>query len=77
MRLQNFLKNKKLIHCEILAASVRNVRQFREAAQAGADIATLPLSVIKKLLSHHKTVEGMQGFVKDVVPEYKKLISTK
>jgi transaldolase len=59
---------------KVLAASVRNVRQFREAAEAGAHIATVPLSVIKKLLVHKKTKEGMKKFTKDIVPEYAKLL---
>ena len=59
---------------EVLAASVRNVRQFREAAEAGAHIATVPLKVIKQLLVHKKTKEGMKKFTKDIVPEYAKLL---
>lgn len=55
---------------EILAASIRNVRQFREVADAGAHIATLPLKVIQQLLVHNKTREGMKNFTKDIVPEY-------
>ena len=57
----------------VLAASIRNPRQLREAALAGADIATLPFSVIVKLLSHFKTREGMQKFTQDIVPEYAEL----
>ncbi len=59
---------------KVLAASIRNVRQFREAAEAGAHIATVPLSVIRKLLIHKKTREGMKKFTKDVVPEYARLL---
>ena len=55
---------------EVLAASLRNARQAREAALVGADIATLPLYVIKDLVSHYKTREGMANFIKDVIPEY-------
>lgn len=62
---------------EVLAASIRNTRQFREVAEIGADIATLPLKVIKKLVEHKKTVEGMKQFTKDVVPEYARVISSK
>ncbi|MBD3312822.1 transaldolase [Candidatus Woesearchaeota archaeon] len=58
---------------EVLAASLRNVRQVRECALAGADIATLPFDVIKQLLVHHKSREGMEKFTKDVIPEYVKL----
>ncbi|MEF8847563.1 MAG: transaldolase family protein [Candidatus Thermoplasmatota archaeon] len=58
---------------EVLAASIRNVRQAREAALAGADVATLPYKVISKLLIHYKTQEGMKRFTEDVVPEYAEL----
>jgi transaldolase len=58
---------------EVIAASIRNARQVRESALAGADIATLPFGVIKQLLVHFKTNEGMKNFTDDVVPEYVKL----
>lgn len=63
--------------CEILAASIRNQRQFREVALAGADIATLPLSVMQKLLEHEKTREGMWQFTRDAPREYAKLAGLK
>lgn len=65
------------LETEVLAASIRNTRQFREVAEAGADIATVPFSVIKKLTVHEKTVEGMKTFTRDIVPEYKKLLNRK
>lgn len=71
------LFNKSNIKTEILAASIRNNRQFREVALAGADIATLPFKVIKSLLEHHKTAEGMQEFTKDITREYAKLAGLK
>ncbi|MAG08737.1 transaldolase [Candidatus Woesearchaeota archaeon] len=55
---------------EVIAASIRNPRQAREAALAGAGIATLPFDVIKGLLAHSKTAEGMKKFVGDVIEEY-------
>ena len=58
---------------EVLAASLRNPRQVREAALVGAHIATLPFSVIKDMLKHHKTYEGMELFTADIVPEYEKI----
>ncbi|MEN9626331.1 MAG: transaldolase [archaeon] len=67
-----FKKNK--IKTEILAASIRNRRQFRDAALAGADIVTVPYSVIIELLKHPKTMEGMSQFTKDSVNEYKKIV---
>jgi transaldolase len=60
---------------EVLAASLRNPQQVREAALVGSDIATIPASVIEKLLMHPKTYEGMTNFTKDIVPEYQKLIN--
>ena len=61
--------------CEVLAASIRNPRQVREAALVGAHIATLPFAVIAELLLHPKTMDGMQGFTRDVVPEYAQLFA--
>ncbi len=58
------------IKSEILASSIRNPRQFREIALAGADITTMPYEVIKALLRHHKTAEGMRQFTQDITPEY-------
>lgn len=55
---------------EVLAASLRNTRQVREAALVGAHIATLPFGVIQDMLKHHKTFEGMKNFTADIVPEY-------
>ncbi|MBI2451727.1 transaldolase [Candidatus Pacearchaeota archaeon] len=67
---------KQKIQSEILAASIRNTRQIREVAIAGADIATIPFNVFSKIASHIKTAEGMQKFTKDIVPEYAKLFGT-
>ena len=65
------------IKSEVLAASIRNNRQLREAALAGADIATLPFPVIKSLLKHKKSAEGMRKFTSDIVPEYAKVAGLK
>lgn len=59
---------------QVLAASLRNPRQVREAALVGADIATLPFGVIKEMLKHHKTFEGMKNFTNDIVEEYVDLV---
>ena len=55
---------------EVLAASLRNPRQVREAALVGSHIATLPFGVIQDMLKHYKTYEGMELFTADIVPEY-------
>ncbi len=60
---------------EVLAASMRNARQVREAALVGAHIATCPYNVIEELLVHYKSQEGMKKFTDDIVPEYAKLIT--
>ncbi len=50
---------------EVLAASVRHVMHVREAALAGADIATIPPSVFKSLLNHPLTDKGLAAFLAD------------
>ncbi len=72
-QIREIFDNYNITKVKVLAASMRNARQVREAALAGADIATLPMVVIEELLSHYKTREGMQKFTGDVVPEYKAL----
>ena len=57
----------------VLAASIRNSRQVREIAEVGADIATIPFSVLTEMLNHDKTEEGVVSFAEDVVPEYEAL----
>ena len=58
---------------EIIAASVRNARQVRELAEVGVHIATIPFSVIKGMVKHPKTFEGMINFMKDTIPEYREI----
>ncbi len=62
------------IDCQVLAASLRNPQQVRECAIAGADVATVPFEVIRDMIDHPKTVEGMIAFCKDIVPEYADLL---
>lgn len=58
---------------EIIAASIRNIRHVRESAEAGAQITTIPFKVLKSMVQHDKTREGIIRFAHDVVPEYKEL----
>ncbi|MEK6888828.1 MAG: transaldolase family protein [Nanoarchaeota archaeon] len=76
-QIREIFNKQKVKNCEILAASVRDVRHFREVTLAGADIATMPLSVIEQLVKHYKTREGMKRFTEDIVPEYAKLVGYK
>ena len=50
---------------EILAASVRTPNHVKDAAMAGADVATIPPGVIKGLASHVLTDKGLDQFAKD------------
>lgn len=61
------------IKTEVIAASMRNRRQVREVALTGAHIATIPFNVIEEMIQHTKTVEGIETFSRDVVPEYRDL----
>ncbi len=44
--------SKNKVKCEVLAASIRSTRQFREAVKVGADIVTLPYEVFIESLGH-------------------------
>ncbi|MCD6464761.1 transaldolase [Candidatus Bathyarchaeota archaeon] len=61
---------------QVIASSIRNARQVREVAEAGADIATLPFNVIKEMVKHYKTLEGMRNFMADVVPQYEEIFKS-
>jgi len=50
---------------EILAASIRSSRHIIDAAKAGADVVTCPLSAILGLLSHPLTDIGLEKFLSD------------
>ncbi len=50
---------------EILAASIRHPRHVAEAAMVGADVATLPPDILKKLLQHPLTDRGLEQFLAD------------
>lgn len=53
------------IETEILAASIRHPMHFHESARLGADVATMPLSVIDQLLKHPLTDNGLERFLGD------------
>ena len=50
---------------EILAASIRTSNHVKEAALAGADVATVPPKIIDALFKHPLTDKGLADFVKD------------
>jgi transaldolase len=49
----------------VLAASIRTVRQVEEAAMIGADVATIPPEVLEKLYKHPLTDKGLEQFLAD------------
>ncbi|MBT4880447.1 MAG: fructose-6-phosphate aldolase [Alphaproteobacteria bacterium] len=53
------------IETEILAASIRHTRHVVESAELGIDIATIPPSILKKLVEHPLTDKGLDAFLKD------------
>ncbi len=52
---------------EIISASVRNPIHVTDCALAGADIATVPYSVIEQMTKHPLTTAGIEKFQKDYI----------
>ncbi len=50
---------------QILAASIRTVNHVAQAAKIGADVATIPPAVVKKLADHPLTDKGLDAFLAD------------
>lgn len=65
------------LRAQVLAASIRNPRQLREAANNGAHIATVPPEVLLAALNHSQSQSGMKKFLDDVPTEYSKLVARK
>jgi len=55
------------IKTKVISASMRNPQQVREVAETGCDIATVPFEVIREMLKHPKTEEGVKKFYADAV----------
>ena len=53
------------LETEVLAASIRHPMHVVESALVGADVATMPLKVIKALLKHPLTDRGLERFLED------------
>jgi transaldolase len=56
---------------QVLAASIRHTLHIIKCLEAGADVATCPLSAITGLLNHPLTDSGLKTFLED----YKKIES--
>lgn len=50
---------------EVIAASIRSANHVTQCALMGADIATVPFGVLKKMVSHPLTDRGIESFIKD------------
>ena len=58
----NTVNGEKL---EIIAASIRSANHVTQAALMGADIATVPFGVLKKMVQHPLTDRGLDAFMAD------------
>lgn len=50
---------------QIICASIRSVKHVVDCAKLGADIATVPYSVILAMFNHHLTDQGIKRFLDD------------
>ncbi len=50
---------------QILAASIRSINHVSDAALSGADVATIPPGIIRKMYNHPLTDRGLKAFEKD------------
>ncbi|MBM3489869.1 MAG: fructose-6-phosphate aldolase [Alphaproteobacteria bacterium] len=57
--------NYEDIRTEVLVASVRHVTHVLQAAKLGADICTIPPSVLRQLAQHVLTDRGLAAFLAD------------
>jgi transaldolase len=57
--------NNYALKTEVIVASIRHPRHVVDAALLGAHIATIPYSVIDKLVKHPLTDIGVEKFLKD------------
>jgi transaldolase len=53
------------IETEVIVASIRHPIHVIEAARLGADIATIPPDIIRKMTKHPLTDAGIQSFLND------------
>lgn len=54
-----------MLDTEVIVASVRHPQHVVESALLGADVVTLPLDVLKRLMSHPLTDSGIEKFLSD------------
>jgi len=57
--------NYEDINTEVIAASIRHTAHCLQAAQIGADIATIPYKVLMQMIQHPLTDTGISRFLAD------------
>jgi transaldolase len=57
---------------QVLAASLRSPLHVAQAAEAGADIATLPFKTLDMMFNHPLTDKGLEIFLKDYAKAFAK-----
>jgi transaldolase len=63
--IRTIFDNYPKLDTEILAASLRHTKHMVDAAELGADVATMPFSVIEQLMKHPLTDIGLEKFLAD------------
>ena len=63
--ISNIYTKQHVLKTEILAASIRNVRDVGRAFEYGAHVCTIPPSVFDKMYKHVLTDAGLAQFDKD------------
>ena len=61
----NIYAKQKVFETQVLAASIRNVRDVGRAFEYGAHICTIPAGVFEKMYKHVLTDQGLDLFDKD------------
>ncbi len=59
------LKDNYDFESEILAASIRHLMHFHQAALIGADVVTVPPTLLEKIMKHPLTEQGIAKFDAD------------
>ncbi len=57
--------NYPALQTQVLAASIRHPLHVQQAAEAGADVSTIPFKVLASLVNHPLTDKGNAQFLKD------------
>ena len=57
--------NYEELDTAVLAASIRTINHVKRAAMAGADVATVPAAILKALVKHPLTDQGLELFLAD------------